>query len=115
MLLCFDNKIVDIVAFTGEISKIGRENQKAFLLYALSVVQSCTTIVFRNEDLVIADSDEMKFLRKISAYINATNFSMFCELFNTALYHIERNAHPQTLFLDLSLKVVGTFQEVRKK
>jgi len=115
MLLCYENKVVELAAFTAEISKIGRENQKTFLLYALGVIQACASIVFRNEELVIADSDEMRFLKKISTYINASNFTFFSELFNTAIYHIERNAHPQTLFLDVSLKAVHAFQEVQKK
>ena len=115
MLLCYDNKIVDLVGFTSEISKIGRENQKTFLLYALGVIQSCAAIVFRNEDLVTADSDELKFLQKFSRFINASTIDFFFELFNTAIYHIERNAHPQTLFLDLSLKASRAFQKVQKK
>jgi DNA polymerase-3 subunit delta' len=115
MLLCFDNKVVDLVGFSGEISRIGRENQKEFLLYALKVIGFCSTLVFGNEEQVTAEGEEMKFLRKISSYINPSNFVRFSELFNTALYHIERNAHPQTLFLDVSMKAARLFQEVRKK
>jgi DNA polymerase-3 subunit delta' len=115
MLLCFDNKIIDLVGFSGEIARIGRENQKDFLLYALKVIGFCATLVFGNEEQVTAEGEELKFLKKISSYINSSNFVRFSELFNTALYHVERNAHPQTLFLDVSLKVSRLFQEVRKK
>ena len=115
MLLCFDNKITDLVAFSGEIARIGRENQKDFLLYALKVIGHCSTLVFGNEEQVPAEGEELKFLKKISAYINPSNFVRFSELFNTALYHVERNAHPQTLFLDVSLKAARLFQEARKK
>jgi DNA polymerase-3 subunit delta' len=115
MLLCFDNKIIDLVGFSGEISRIGRENQKDFLLYALKVIGVCSTFLFGNEEEVTAEGDELKFLKKISSYINPSNYARFSELFNTALYHVERNAHPQTLFLDVSLKAARLFQEVRKK
>jgi len=115
MLLCFDNKIIELVGFSGEISRIGRENQKDFLLYALKVIGYCSDLVFGNGEQVTAEGEELKFLKKISAYINPSNFVRFYELFNNALYHVERNAHPQTLFLDLSLKSARLFQEVRKK
>jgi DNA polymerase-3 subunit delta' len=115
MLLCYDNKVVDLVGFSGEISRIGRENQKDFLMYALKVIGFCSTLVFGNAEQVTAEGEELKFLKKIGSYINPTNYGRFNELFNTALYHVERNAHPQTLFLDVSLKVARLFQEVRKK
>jgi DNA polymerase-3 subunit delta' len=115
MLLCFDSKVVDMVAFSGEIARIGRENQKDFLLYALKVIGFCSTLSFGKEEHVTAEGEEMKFLKKISAYINPSNYARFFELFNTALYHVERNAHPQTLFLDVSLKAARLFREVRKK
>jgi DNA polymerase-3 subunit delta' len=115
MLLCFDNKIIDLVGFSGEMARIGRENQKDFLLYALKVIGFCAIFVFGKEEQVTAEGEELKFLKKISSYINPSNFVRFSELFNTALYHVERNAHPQTLFLDVSLKASHLFQEVRKK
>jgi DNA polymerase-3 subunit delta' len=115
MLLCYDNKVVEMVGFSGEIARIGRENQKDFLLYALKVIGFCSLFVFGDEEQVAAVGEELKFLRKISSYINPSNYVRFSELFNTALYHIERNAHPQTLFLDVSLKAAHLFQEVRKK
>ena len=115
MLLCYNNKIVELVSFSVEISKIGRENQKAFLLYALKVVEYCAAIVFRNTDQVMVEGEELKFVKNISSYIIPSNFGQFSELFNTALYHIERNAHPQTLFLDVSLKATRLFREVQKK
>jgi len=115
MLLCYNHKIIDLVAFSAEISKIGRENQKAFLLYALRVVEYCAAIAFRNADQVMAEGEELKFVNNISSYINPSNFGRFSKLFNTALYHIERNAHPQTLFLDVSLKTSRLFLEVQKK
>lgn len=115
MLLCFDNKIVEMVGFSGEIARIGRENQKDFLLYALRVIGNCSALVFGTEDQITAEGEELKFLTKISSYINPSNYVRFSELFNTAMYHVERNAHPQTLFLDVSLKAAFLFQEVRKK
>ena len=47
MLLCFDNKIIEMAGFSGEVARIGRENQKDFLLYALKVIGYCSHVCFR--------------------------------------------------------------------
>lgn len=115
MLMCYDYKVIDMVGFSGEIARIGRENQKDFLMYALKVIGYCSAIEFGNADQVASEGEELKFLKKIGSFINSSNYIRFTELFNTALYHVERNAHPQTLFLDVSLKVSRLFREARKK
>jgi DNA polymerase-3 subunit delta' len=115
MLLCFAKDIIGLVACSAELSKIGRENQKNLLHYALQVVQSCGRLQFDQERLVLSTGKEMEFLRKISVYINATNLIAFHELFNNALYHIERNAYPQTLFMDVSMSILQLFGRISKK
>ncbi len=116
MRFCFSsNKIPDLINFSGEIAKIGRENQKSFFLYALKVIQSCISIRFDREDLVFSDADELNFIKNFSSYINPSNAGVFSEMFNTALYHIERNAYPQTLFLDISLQAHRVFRDTAKK
>ena len=42
---------------------------------------------------------------KFAPYIHGANCIEVIELFNDAIYHIERNAHPKILFLDISLKL----------
>jgi DNA polymerase-3 subunit delta' len=115
MLSCYNNKIIEMAGFSGEIARIGRENQKDFLSYALKVIGYCSIFAFGKDEQVAAGGEELKFLKNISAYINPSNYERFSELFNTAIYHIERNAHPQTLFFDVSLKAANLFGEVRKK
>jgi len=114
MLACHRNEIIKLVGIAGELSKIGRENQKNLLSYALTIVQECSTACLNHEELIRAEGEELKFIRNISVFINPSNFDAFAELFNTALFHIERNAYPQVLFMDLSLQAVKLFQEARK-
>jgi DNA polymerase III subunit delta' len=112
---CFSAKVPELITFAADIARIGRENQKSFLLYALKVIQSSISMGHGHEDLVFSDGEELTFIRNFSAYINPSNAGIFSELFNNALYHIERNAHPQTLFLDLSLQVVMIFKDKNRK
>jgi DNA polymerase III subunit delta' len=115
MRLCFSAKIPELIEFSNEIARIGRENQKGFFLYALKVIQLCINVGHGNEAVVASDGDELVFIKNFSVYINLSNVSLFSDLFNNALYHIERNAHPQTLFLDVSLQSVRIFRETYKK
>ena len=56
------------------------------------------------------EGEELKFIRDFSPFINPDNLVEFNMLFNDAVFHIERNAHPATLFLDVSLKIVRLFK-----
>jgi DNA polymerase-3 subunit delta' len=104
-----------LVAFSGDLAKIGRENQKNLLHYALQIVQSCARFQYTQEMLVLSDGEEMEFIQKISPFINPSNFTSFHDLFNNALYYIERNAYPQTLFMDVSLSILQLFAKITKQ
>ncbi len=115
MRLCFAKDIIGLVSFSGELAKIGRENQKNLLHYALQIVQSCARLQYNQDWLVLSAGEEMEFIQKITPYINSSNLTSFNDLFNNALYHIERNAYPQTLFMDVSLNILQLFAKISKK
>jgi DNA polymerase III subunit delta' len=115
MRLCFAKDIQGLIGFSGEISKIGRENQKNLLQYALGVIRSCGSLNFGTGDAPASTGDELEFIRKISPYISSSNIIPFTDLFNNAIYHIERNAYPQALFLDVSLRALRLFESAPKK
>ncbi len=104
MRLCFSNDVVKLVSFVGDISKIGREKQKSFLSYALRTARNTILLNLHQNDLVKLENEEMDFTKKFSPFINSANIQQFDKEFNEALFHIERNANPSILFLDLSLK-----------
>lgn len=112
---CYGRKYADLVAFSAEIARTGRERQKNFLTYALKTIRSCCEVNAGNASLVIAGENEREFIRKISAFINFSNIEEFSRIFNEAISHIERNASAQILFLDLSLQSVKLFHNQHKK
>jgi DNA polymerase-3 subunit delta' len=110
MRLCFAPKIYDLIGFTAELSRTGREKQKSFLIYALKTMRFCAAV---NNQLPLPSSmgpDESKFIIGISPFITNDNIVKFNTLINDAIYHVERNAYPSILFLDLSLKFVRLFK-----
>lgn len=104
MRLCFKPDVAGIVTFVSDISKIGREKQKSFLHYALRTARNGILLNLNQDNLVKLEKDELDFSKKFSPFINPVNIQQFTKEFNEALFHIERNANPSILFLDLSLK-----------
>jgi DNA polymerase-3 subunit delta' len=105
LLSCYFYKVPEIVSFVDEISVIGREKQKDFLNYGLFVLRSCLLVNYDNEQMVNLDDEEKTFVVKLSKIITSGHVGIISEEFSKAVYHIERNAAPKILFMDLSLKV----------
>jgi len=110
MLWCFAGQILELVKFAGEMAKSGREKEKSFLLYGLHIFGFCASYNAGLLTRVISEGKELEFIKKFSGFITLENVAEFSNLFNTAVYHIERNAHGPTLFLDLSLNMVRLFK-----
>jgi DNA polymerase-3 subunit delta' len=110
MRLCYSGKVTDLIQFSGEISRSGREKQKGFLIYGLKILDLCVALNFRESQDLIPEGDKRTFVTNFSPIIHTASVSSFSDLFNSAIYHIERNVHSPTLFLDLSLKIVALFK-----
>ncbi len=109
MLDCYRGKVVELISFSAEMGKSGREKQKCFLSYGLKIFGFCSEINFLHRLPEGLEAEERKFLEKFTTYITNSNILHFNTLFNEAIRHVERNGHAPTLFLDLSLKIVRQF------
>lgn len=105
MRICFSADIVSIHDFVGEVSKLVREQQKSFLHYGLKTFRKCMLLNYSGDALVRLSDIEEKFVKDFSPYINDKNLDKLYEEINTAIYHIERNAKPEILFTDLSIRI----------
>ena len=112
---CFKGSTTEVITKTGSVeglstivstlAKIGREKQKNFLNYALKISRYCVLINYSQSELVKLSTDESKFIANFYKFINSQNIEAVSEELNKAIYHIERNANPNILFMDLSLKM----------
>ena len=110
MRLCYPGNISELIPFSSEISRGGREKQKGFLAYGLKILGLCMSLNYKESEVLLPEGDKLTFIRKFAPFIHSAGISKFYDLFNSAIYHIERNAHSPTLFLDLSLKIVALFK-----
>ena len=105
MRLCYTIEIAATTEWITGIIKLGREKQKAFLANALQILRECLMVKVQGEDALRREDHEKEFMIKFSRTITEDFILQSNKLLNEASYHIERNANPNILFLDLSLKI----------
>lgn len=110
MRLCFKPSLQELIGYTAGMAKTGREQQKHFLQYALKTIGICSAYNYGRPLPTGLAEEEATFLVNFSPFIPFENLTRFNALLNEAIFHLERNAHPATLFLDLSLKFVRVFK-----
>lgn len=103
----FGNKVPAMIDFTDEAAKWGRENQKNFLKYGINFLRECSLLLSGADELVKLPHQTLEVAKKLATHV--LNLEMVEALINElekAHYHIERNANPKILFLDVSLQLV---------
>lgn len=106
MLHCYKREISELVDWSEEASKWGRETQKEFLKYAIATFRKAFYLNVQMRELSMLADYEKSFLEKFSGFIHYGIIPSLLEEFSEASFHIERNANPKILFLDLSLTTV---------
>lgn len=112
MRLCYKPGYAEIIALVGEFAKLGRERQKSFLHYCLRMTRICFQTNIGNHSLVKLEGDAETFSKNFSRYIHQGNVAGFADEFQRAIVHIERNANPSILFLDLSFICIQLLKQV---
>ena len=105
MRLCYQRNIAKTIDWVDVIAASGRETQKNFLLFSLHMFRQSIVGHYAPHELVVLTKEQDGFLKKFAPFINHKNIIGLTEVVNEGHYHLERNANPKILFLDLSLKI----------
>lgn len=105
MRLCYKRDVSETINWVDQIAKAGRENQKSFLRYCLQMFRNAIVGHYTGGETVVLTDEQSAFLKKFAPFINHNNIVPMSEAIEEAHYHIERNANPKILFLDVSLKI----------
>jgi len=106
MRLCYSKKLLELGSWVDEIAELGREKQKAFLVYSLRLVRESFLLNNQQNKLSRLAREESDFCSKFAPFINKNNTMKLAEELNLAHYHIERNGYGKLVFFDLSLKIM---------
>ena len=103
--------MLDLLSWCEEITQLGREQQKAFLIYCLRMVRENFTLNRQQPSLAYLSDAESDFSQKFNAFIHPDNVQQLATELNTAYYHIEANGNKNIVFLDLVCKIVVLLKE----
>ncbi|HEX8348866.1 MAG TPA: DNA polymerase III subunit [Hymenobacter sp.] len=104
---CYGYKVEKLLAQSDEFQKLGRENQKEFLQYALGLLRKVLLFGIDPQFVPHLPAAEQQFITGFSRFVTLRNADPLTREINDAHYHIERNANPRMTFVDTSLRVAG--------
>lgn len=115
--LCFANKGIEMMRLVDQLSKLGRENQKNFLRYGINFLRECCLLLSGAASLVHLPPAELETAQKMTNVMDIQQGQDIVAELEKAHYHVERNANPKILFLDVSLQIIKvlnlTIRQVR--
>jgi DNA polymerase-3 subunit delta' len=92
------------VQWVEQVSKLGREKQKQFIIYfihllSLAVRMNATT------QMPEAGEQEVDFASRFIRLASNEQLEVLVQELNDSVYYIERNANPKILFMALTIKI----------
>jgi DNA polymerase-3 subunit delta' len=98
--------IHDLISWSEEISKTGRETQKQFLLFCLDFFRQAMLLNYKTPELVYMEPKSKNFkLENFAPFVNEANIMDISNELQDAMYHIERNGNSKIILTDLSIKL----------
>lgn len=98
--------IHELLLWSEEVAKTGRETQKNFLSYCITVMRQALMINYGAEELAYLKIHAEGFqLKKFAPFVHENNISDITKELEDAIYHVERNGNAKIIFTDLSIKL----------
>ena len=98
--------IHDLISWSEEIAKTGRETQKQFLNFCLDFFRQALLLNYNAKDLVFLETKTEKFkLENFAPFVHGNNIMDISNELQDAIYHIERNGNSKIILTDLSIKL----------
>ena len=98
--------ILDLIQWSETVAKSGREVQKHFLRYCLTIFRQALLLNYGAKRLVFLEFKTSNFkFESFSKFIHGANIIAITAQVEDAIYHIERNGNAKIVFTDLSIKL----------
>ncbi|NRB59571.1 MAG: DNA polymerase III subunit delta' [Winogradskyella sp.] len=98
--------IHDLISWSEEIAKTGRETQKKFLSFCLNYFRQALFLNYNASELVYLEPRSENFkLEKFAPFVHDSNILEISNELQDAIYHIERNGNSKIILTDLSIKL----------
>lgn len=98
--------IHELLLWSEEVAKTGRETQKKFLHYCITVMRQAMLVNFNVKELAFMQIHVDGFsLEKFAPFVHENNILAIVTALEEAIYHVERNGNSKIIFTDLSIKL----------
>ena len=98
--------IYDLINWSEDIAKTGRETQKQFLLFCLNFFRQALLLNYNASELVYLEPKTDNFkLEKFAPFIHDANIIEISDEIQDAIYHIETNGNSKMILTHLSIKL----------
>jgi DNA polymerase-3 subunit delta' len=98
--------IHELILWSEELAKTGRETQKKFLHYCIMLMRQALLLNYGAEELAYMKIHVDGFqLKKFAPFVHENNILPIVEELENAIYHVERNGNAKIIFTDLSIKL----------
>jgi len=105
MRQCFTYNFADLVLLAEDFQKRGKNFQKELLDTSSKTLRETLISTQAVEELNRVPESEKGFIQKFGSVFTADKIMEVAPKLSEAYYHVERNANPKILFLDLSLGI----------
>ena len=105
MRIFYKKNLYEISRWSDDISTLGREHQKAFIVYVLSMFRSCFMQQFSLLKLNHLSQKELTFSAKVYSYIHKKSELKIYKECTSAIHDITSNGNAKIIFFDFALKV----------
>jgi len=98
--------IHDLISWSEDVSKTGRETQKQFLQFCLNFFRQAMLLNYKADSLVYLEPKSSDFkLENFAPFVHDSNILEISNELQDAIYHIERNGNSKIILTDLSIKL----------
>ena len=88
-----------------EAARANLSARETLMLLAAEGLEENDTLITAEKKLIRLQGEELKFVTNFSKVMNFEKVERIAQLFNQGLFHLERNANPKIVFLDISLQI----------
>jgi DNA polymerase-3 subunit delta' len=110
MRSCFKSDYKTMMEHAELFNRMSKEDQKGLLGYGLGLMREVMLVLFAAPEMVRLKESELMFVQNFAKVFDSLALEKISAQFDKSVYHLERNANPKMLFMNLSLSLAEIFR-----